>query len=674
MKAIAETASRPVAHKGPASLPAVPAATALLKSIALPQHNACACGGGCPRCKNDSFVQTKLRVSEPGDRYEQEADRMADRIMRTPSPSPDERPVAGHHAAVASGPAAGVPAPGGGQPMDAATLGFFESRFNRDLSDVRIHNDKESAAFANDIGARAFTVGSHIGFASGEYAPETHPGKRLLAHELTHTIQQANGAPLAVARVPRVAGQAWTVDHSDIDGLDEIVQIGVAVDYLGVSSSVAQLYGYIAARRSQWATKKGLYVRALDFLRDNRDRFDVPDVHGMIRRVLAYCDSSSATVATLNDSFYEQLLVSAVYSPGPVPAAFTHISGNRYEVPGRDSSATDFAPSGDDSLLRRDLAPDTAITGGFSSGTDLLIAYGAQSGSVASASVSAFLGSFSGSVPSPLRGYLNVLATDPTIFSVLQYFLRSDGGRFVMQSVGYGGAHYTNSSPPSIEVDDDIFPGSGTVREQTEIGVRATLAHELYHYALDRADVALALNELGHENDHRVISIVEDRYKITEMLRAGQAPLDEHIECMRGYVGGDPKPRLRRLIVGDNRSELRSFVGTRDFLDSTVYTMLVTLLSTDELRRTGGMGHHVSEFLFDPSQVTDIAYLAAINGVILRKAFELAADIADRRHMSLSAVWGDADYQSEIRAFILRLIALASHNRTEGAVALASMI
>ena len=79
---------------------------------------------------------------------------------------------------------------GSGQPLSDASRDHFESSFNRPLSDVRIHDDSESNALAASLQARAFTVGNHIVFGQGEYRPDATNGRRLLAHELTHALQQ----------------------------------------------------------------------------------------------------------------------------------------------------------------------------------------------------------------------------------------------------------------------------------------------------------------------------------------------------------------------------------------------------------------------------------------------------------------------------------------------------
>lgn len=77
-----------------------------------------------------------------------------------------------------------------GQPLDAATRAFMEPRFGHDFSGVRIHTDSRAVASASAVNALAYTVGRNVVFGSGQYAPRTDMGRQLLAHELTHTVQQ----------------------------------------------------------------------------------------------------------------------------------------------------------------------------------------------------------------------------------------------------------------------------------------------------------------------------------------------------------------------------------------------------------------------------------------------------------------------------------------------------
>ncbi|HEY9737029.1 MAG TPA: DUF4157 domain-containing protein, partial [Trichocoleus sp.] len=96
---------------------------------------------------------------------------------------------------------------GGGQPLPNATRDFMESRFGNDFSGVRVHTNAESVQMNQSLQAQAFTHGNDIYFNSGKYNPESSRGKRLLAHELTHTIQQTGPSTLSPKRLDRKAGK-----------------------------------------------------------------------------------------------------------------------------------------------------------------------------------------------------------------------------------------------------------------------------------------------------------------------------------------------------------------------------------------------------------------------------------------------------------------------------------
>lgn len=89
---------------------------------------------------------------------------------------------------------------GTGQPLAEDVRADMDARFGEDFSAVQIHTDAEAADLAAKLGARAFTVGRDIFFAAGEYAPETDAGRELLAHELTHVVQQGTGLARRVFR------------------------------------------------------------------------------------------------------------------------------------------------------------------------------------------------------------------------------------------------------------------------------------------------------------------------------------------------------------------------------------------------------------------------------------------------------------------------------------------
>ena len=175
----------------------------------------CACGGSCPRCQ-----QANSKISQPGDVYEREADRVADRVMRMPIPQVQREAAGGAgQSAAPSRPVAGT-LRGGGRPLSDSTRSYFEPRFGHDFSPVRVHSDAAAADAAHHLRARAFTYGRHVTFGAGQYSPGTTEGRRLLAHELTHVVQQGGGAP--GAGMP----QALSIQRS----ADPMIQRAMTVD------------------------------------------------------------------------------------------------------------------------------------------------------------------------------------------------------------------------------------------------------------------------------------------------------------------------------------------------------------------------------------------------------------------------------------------------------------
>jgi murein DD-endopeptidase MepM/ murein hydrolase activator NlpD len=136
------------------------------------------------RRTDDHPVQAKAAAGAPDDIYEQEAHRVADTVMRTSVPGASAALRRdGDQATLAGGEARGAPLP-------ESARGFFEPRFGHDFGRVRIHADGEAAGAAQGLGAHAFTRGRDIYFAAGRYQPDSGAGRRLLAHELAHVVQQ----------------------------------------------------------------------------------------------------------------------------------------------------------------------------------------------------------------------------------------------------------------------------------------------------------------------------------------------------------------------------------------------------------------------------------------------------------------------------------------------------
>jgi Domain of unknown function (DUF4157)/Lysine-specific metallo-endopeptidase len=163
-------------------------------------------------------IQTKLAINNPIDEYEQEADRVAGQVMRLPEPRPQyacacgglcptcqteqtgreqerlqpKRLQPGNLGQTAVPPIAHEVIRSSGQPLDPSVRAVMESRFGHDFSQVRVHTDARAVDSARALGALAYTVGRDVVFGAGQYVPDTAEGGRLLAHELTHVVQQSS--------------------------------------------------------------------------------------------------------------------------------------------------------------------------------------------------------------------------------------------------------------------------------------------------------------------------------------------------------------------------------------------------------------------------------------------------------------------------------------------------
>jgi Domain of unknown function (DUF4157) len=218
----------------------------------------CACGGNpgvdgeCEECRSKRLItqppaadvqstqniQKKLTVNQPGDRYEQEADRVANQVMLMPvpgavqakeiqrqpvnneedeelrrQPTEDEEDERSLQAKEVPGQVPRITPElqtridslrGEGQPLPESTRVFMETRFGHDFSRVRIHADTQATETAKAIKAQAFTLGQDVVFGAGQYSPLTSSGQHLLAHELAHVVQQNKmdheSSPKAVQR------------------------------------------------------------------------------------------------------------------------------------------------------------------------------------------------------------------------------------------------------------------------------------------------------------------------------------------------------------------------------------------------------------------------------------------------------------------------------------------
>jgi hypothetical protein len=242
-----QSAAGKVTHSEVAGRKTVPPNNLLWQSIAL----------------NKASIQPKLEVSQPNDPYEQEADRVAERVMRMPAfsccgqnsftPAPraaqhkcgackDEeeklqrKGANGHVNDAAVAPRIvndALSSPG--RPLSPATRAFMEPRFGHDFSHVRVHSDAVAEQSARDVHARAYTVGRDIVFGAGQSALGSTEGQRLLAHELTHVVQQSK-ATQTLSRKPTSAPPSWMDKyepvHAAAQATPENRQLAAMIDSL----------------------------------------------------------------------------------------------------------------------------------------------------------------------------------------------------------------------------------------------------------------------------------------------------------------------------------------------------------------------------------------------------------------------------------------------------------
>ena len=200
-------------------------------------QRSCACGSAtaplsreCPDCNRKKRLQTRLAIGASNDPLEQEADRVADQVLAAPANATVRgapmriqrltRPaIEGTDCAPASVDRV-LASPG--SPLAPALQQDMGRRFGYDFSQVRVHAGDAAAASARDVNARAYAIGQNIVFGADRYSPGTHEGRRLIAHELTHVVQQSGSDWNRSSKVQRqVAAAAAPAAAAATGGLTE---------------------------------------------------------------------------------------------------------------------------------------------------------------------------------------------------------------------------------------------------------------------------------------------------------------------------------------------------------------------------------------------------------------------------------------------------------------------
>ncbi len=228
---------------------------------------------GVERLIRSGALQAKLKIGQPDDIYEQEADRVAEQVMRMPEPNILEKkecaresiniqrkcprleeyekmhrkPLYNFLQSQKGGTPEVTPeleaninsVNGGGQPLPESVRSFFEPRFGHDFNSVYVHADNRADRLSRSVNALAFTAGRNIFFSSGAYNPASRDGLHLLAHELTHTVQQTGGLKAKqFSHLPDIQMKCAACEEElqrslDISSTSELIQRRVVCDEWG---------------------------------------------------------------------------------------------------------------------------------------------------------------------------------------------------------------------------------------------------------------------------------------------------------------------------------------------------------------------------------------------------------------------------------------------------------
>lgn len=302
---------------------------------------------------NGKPLQTKLTVNEPGDAFEKKADQVAENIIQNSSAGNKETffstsiaPATIQRSCAAceeeklhrkeTSPAIPMVTPSveqtlssPGNAMDAGTKNFMESRFGSDFSGVRIHNDAIAHRSSADIRAKAYTNGNYIVFRNGEYNPSSNSGKQLLAHELTHVMQQrlgtSSGHKLHRAPVPQKTCPFDSVKQKELlnKPLPWGIQAGDSLDVIETKKKQMQRDPDFLSLLNNCIYKKitGYVFKAEDVL---------------LQEILDGIDSNRPFILKRRTSAGRML--EAIADPRPLPGSGVVVDDLKYIVNGGDAS------------------------------------------------------------------------------------------------------------------------------------------------------------------------------------------------------------------------------------------------------------------------------------------------------------------------------------------------
>lgn len=192
----------------------------------------------------------------------------------------------------------------GGQTLGSEVRGFMEPRIGADFSNIRVHTDKEAGSISNQLSARAFTYKNHIFFGRDQYQPGTGEGKQLLAHELTHTVQQ--GA--ALQRSPQVSTTTSTPAIQRLGISDALDYFADKAYYIPGFRMLTILLGFNPINMRSTDRSAANILRALiEFIPGGPLITQALDNHGVFSKAAAWVEQQIATLGDIGSEIVDGL-------------------------------------------------------------------------------------------------------------------------------------------------------------------------------------------------------------------------------------------------------------------------------------------------------------------------------------------------------------------------------
>jgi hypothetical protein len=272
------------------------------------------------------FVQAKLKVSTPNDPLEKEADRTAEHVMRmaTPGSEPQreeattrkldtaekiQRVGDGAPAMTADAHSKIRQASGGGQPLPSDVRSFMEPRFGADFGDVRVHTDASAHGVSSQLSARAFTHRNDIFFGRDQYKPDSSEGRQLLAHELTHTIQQGTTVQRASqTQSPPVSSSASPPAVQRLGIQDALDYFADKAYYIPGFRMLTLVLGFNPINMRKTDRTAANFLRALvELVPGGRLVTQVLDNHGVINKAAEWVEQKVAALGDIGGQIVDGL-------------------------------------------------------------------------------------------------------------------------------------------------------------------------------------------------------------------------------------------------------------------------------------------------------------------------------------------------------------------------------